>query len=40
MIQAHYALVDFEKRCAEKGVKFVVITQNVDDLHKQAGVKK
>jgi NAD-dependent deacetylase len=35
--EGHRALAAFEKRCAEEGVPFLLVTQNVDDLHERAG---
>ena len=34
---AHHALVDFERRIGEAGGRFLLVTQNVDDLHERAG---
>ncbi|CAL8090333.1 unnamed protein product [Orchesella dallaii] len=34
---AHVAIADFEKRMEKDGKKVVVITQNVDELHRRAG---
>ncbi len=34
---AHRALATFATRCARSGVRFMLITQNVDDLHARAG---
>lgn len=35
---AHLALADFEKKwTAQKGNRFLLVTQNVDDLHERAG---
>jgi NAD-dependent deacetylase len=34
---AHRALVAFEARCLAAGVAFLLVTQNVDDLHERAG---
>ncbi len=34
--KAHYALVELEKRL---GHRFLLVSQNVDDLHKRAGAK-
>ncbi len=34
---AHLALVALERRLADAGVPFTLITQNVDDLHERAG---
>jgi NAD-dependent deacetylase len=36
----HTALVDLEKWCEEKGRPFLLITQNIDGLHADAGSKK
>ncbi len=34
---AHRALADFAVRCEHAGVPFLLVTQNVDDLHERAG---
>ena len=34
---AHTAIADIEKRFADEGKKVVVITQNIDGLHKRSG---
>lgn len=34
---AHNALAEFEKKMKSEGKRLVVITQNVDELHKRAG---
>lgn len=34
---AHKALADLEKRLAARGDDFLLVTQNVDDLHERAG---
>ncbi len=34
---AHLALAEFEKNCEKN---FLIVTQNIDDLHEQAGSKK
>ncbi|KAB7495943.1 NAD-dependent protein deacylase sirtuin-5, mitochondrial [Armadillidium nasatum] len=34
---AHIAIADAQKRLAQEGRKLVVITQNIDELHKRAG---
>jgi NAD-dependent deacetylase len=34
---AHAALASFAARCRDAGVGFVLVTQNVDDLHERAG---
>lgn len=36
---AHYALAKFEEKLKNEGKRLVVITQNVDELHKRAGSK-
>jgi NAD-dependent deacetylase len=36
---AHVAIAEFERYCEEKGIEFVLITQNVDRLHRRAGSK-
>lgn len=36
---AHYALANFEEKMRNAGKRLVVITQNVDELHKRAGSK-
>ncbi|XP_022254666.1 NAD-dependent protein deacylase sirtuin-5, mitochondrial-like [Limulus polyphemus] len=36
---AHSALADAEKQLADEGRRLVVITQNIDELHKDAGTK-
>ena len=38
--QAHLAIADIEKRWEGEGKRVVVITQNIDELHRQAGTKK
>ena len=35
--QAHVAIAECEKRLAAQGRRVVVITQNIDELHKRAG---
>ncbi|UJR07829.1 hypothetical protein I4U23_012112 [Adineta vaga] len=35
--KAHYALVEAEKRFEKEGKRFVVLTQNIDGLHRRAG---
>lgn len=37
--QAHYALAAAESKLASEGRKLVVITQNIDELHRRAGSK-
>jgi NAD-dependent deacetylase len=37
---AHRALADFERRAAAAGIDFVLVTQNVDDLHERAGSRR
>lgn len=34
---AHLALVGFAERCRAAGASFLLVTQNVDDLHERAG---
>jgi NAD-dependent deacetylase len=34
---AHLALAQLERRLAERGTGFTLVTQNVDDLHERAG---
>jgi len=35
---AHVALADFEKRCSQSDdANFLLVTQNIDDLHERAG---
>ena len=34
---AHHALVDFERHCDRNDIPFLLVTQNVDDLHERAG---
>ena len=34
---AHRALAAFETKCRARGVPFLLVTQNVDDLHERAG---
>lgn len=37
---AHVALAQFEKRhCKEKGNSFLLVSQNIDDLHERAGTQ-
>jgi len=36
---AHQAIAEIEKRFAEQGKKVVVITQNIDELHRRAGTE-
>ncbi|RXG61763.1 NAD-dependent protein deacylase sirtuin-5, mitochondrial [Armadillidium vulgare] len=36
---AHIAIADAQKRLAQEGRKLVVITQNIDELHKRAGTE-
>jgi NAD-dependent SIR2 family protein deacetylase len=36
-LQAHIAIAECEARLKEQGRKVVVITQNIDELHKKAG---
>lgn len=35
--KAHYALVEAEKRFEKEGKRLVVLTQNIDGLHRRAG---
>lgn len=35
--RAHHALADFEKKFQQQGGSFLLVTQNVDDLHERAG---
>jgi NAD-dependent deacetylase len=37
---AHHALADFERHCLEREIPFLLVTQNVDDLHDRAGSKR
>ncbi|XP_042893016.1 NAD-dependent protein deacylase sirtuin-5, mitochondrial-like [Penaeus japonicus] len=37
---AHTAIAEAEKRLSEEGRRLVVITQNIDELHKRAGSKE
>lgn len=37
---AHHALVDFERHCNERDILFLLVTQNVDDLHDRAGSQR
>lgn len=37
---AHHALVELEQRCASAGADFLLVTQNVDDLHERAGSRR
>lgn len=34
---AHHALADFEQRVTSSGGSYLLVTQNVDDLHERAG---
>ena len=36
---AHYAIAECEARLSKQGRSVVVITQNVDELHRRAGSK-
>src|SRR5260370_32980994 len=36
----HRALVDLERWCQAKGSSFLLVTQNIDDLHRRAGSKQ
>lgn len=36
---AHYAIAECEKRFEEEGKRLVVVTQNIDELHRAAGSK-
>lgn len=37
---AHHALVDLERWQRERGGRYLVITQNIDTLHRQAGARE
>ncbi len=37
---AHIALAEFEKQFSRQGEDFLLITQNVDDLHERGGSKR
>lgn len=37
---AHLALVDLERRHADRGGRFLLVTQNVDPLHERAGSRE
>ena len=37
--QAHYALAKAEEQLQQEGRRLVVITQNIDELHRDAGTK-
>ncbi|XP_033752357.1 NAD-dependent protein deacylase sirtuin-5, mitochondrial-like [Pecten maximus] len=37
--KAHIAIAECEKRLAEQNRRVIVITQNIDELHRQAGTK-
>lgn len=37
--KAHMAIADIEKRWEDEGKRVVVITQNIDELHRRAGTK-
>jgi len=37
---AHHALVELEQRCVAAGADFLLVTQNVDDLHARAGSRR
>lgn len=37
---AHHALSELEQRCARAGTDFLLVTQNVDDLHERAGSRR
>lgn len=37
---AHFYLGEFEKQFTQKGGKFLLVTQNVDDLHERGGSRK
>lgn len=36
---AHIAIAECEKRLSKQGRSVVVITQNIDELHRKAGTK-
>ncbi|RMG30584.1 MAG: hypothetical protein D6732_16075 [Methanobacteriota archaeon] len=38
--QAHYALAELERQMSENKKSFLIITQNIDNLHRKAGSKK
>lgn len=38
-LQAHYALAKAEEQLQQEGRRLVVITQNIDELHRDAGTK-
>jgi len=38
-VQAHIAIAECEKRLGNQGRRVVVITQNIDELHKRAGTE-
>ena len=40
VLQAHVALAEAEKRLESEGRRLIVITQNIDELHKKAGSEK
>ncbi|XP_021344062.1 NAD-dependent protein deacylase sirtuin-5, mitochondrial-like, partial [Mizuhopecten yessoensis] len=37
--QAHIAIAECEERLAKQNRRVIVITQNIDELHRQAGTK-
>lgn len=37
---AHIAIAECEKRLSKQGRSVVVITQNIDELHRKAGTKQ
>ena len=39
IVQAHLAIAQCQERLAKQGRHVVVITQNIDELHKRAGSK-
>lgn len=39
LLQAHFALAKAEEKLASEGRRLVVITQNIDELHRDAGTK-
>lgn len=38
-MQAHIAIAECEERLAKQDRRVVVITQNIDELHRRAGTK-
>jgi NAD-dependent SIR2 family protein deacetylase len=37
LFQGHVAIAECEKRLAQQGRRVLVITQNIDELHKRSG---